>query len=58
VAPHIHVETPDGECKFWLEPIRLARNKGVSPITVREIERLVFEHKALLEEKYYEYFQC
>lgn len=56
--PHIHVETPDGECKFWLEPIRLARNKGVPPITVREIERLVFEHKALFEEKYHEYFQC
>jgi hypothetical protein len=28
--PHIHIETPDGECKFWLDPIRLARNKGVS----------------------------
>jgi hypothetical protein len=28
---HIHVETPDGECKFLLDPIRLAGNKGVSP---------------------------
>jgi hypothetical protein len=25
--PHIHVATPDGECKFWLQPVRLARNK-------------------------------
>lgn len=51
---HIHVDTPDGECKFWLEPIRLARNKGVSPQVIREIERLVFEHQAFLKEKYYE----
>jgi len=50
--PHIHVATPDGECKFWLGPIRLARNKGVSPATLREIEKLVFEHQTLLKRKY------
>jgi hypothetical protein len=50
--PHIHVATPDGECKFWLEPICLARNKGVEAKTVRRIEKLVFEHYALLKEKY------
>ncbi|MEA1981170.1 MAG: DUF4160 domain-containing protein [candidate division Zixibacteria bacterium] len=27
--PHIHVATPDGECKFWLQPVRLAKNIGV-----------------------------
>lgn len=53
--PHIHVAIPDGECKFWLEPVRLARNKGVPPHAVREIERLVFEHHALLVEKYHEF---
>jgi hypothetical protein len=24
--PHMHIATPDGECKFWLKPISLARN--------------------------------
>ena len=52
--PHIHVATTDGECKFWLKPIRLARNKGVSPITLRDIEKLVFENLTLLKDKYYE----
>jgi hypothetical protein len=52
--PHTHVETADGECKFWLEPIRLARNKGLPPLTVRRIEKLVFENIKLLKEKYYE----
>jgi len=52
---HIHVATPEGECKFWLDPIRLARNKGVSPRTVRNIEKLVFENQNLLMEKYNEF---
>jgi len=53
---HIHVETPDGECKFWLDPIRLAGNKGVSPEVIRKIERIVFEYRTFLEEKFYEHF--
>ena len=53
--PHIHVATPDGECKFWLMPIKLAGNKGVRPHEIREIEKLVFEYSDLLMEKYNEY---
>jgi len=52
---HIHVETTDGECKFWLEPVRLARNKGVPSMVIREIEKLIFENHNFLKEKYYEY---
>nr|MBF0223667.1 DUF4160 domain-containing protein [Desulfobulbaceae bacterium] len=51
--PHIHVATPDGECKFWLDPVRLARNKGVAPATVRQIETLVYNNLQLLLEKYH-----
>jgi hypothetical protein len=53
---HIHVETPDGECKFWLDPIRLARNKGVLPQHIRQIERIVFENRDFLEGKFYDHF--
>jgi len=53
--PHIHVATPDGECKFWLAPIALARNKGVSPRVVRQIEKLVFENQVFLRDRYNEY---
>ncbi|PIP08376.1 MAG: hypothetical protein COX51_04575 [Syntrophobacteraceae bacterium CG23_combo_of_CG06-09_8_20_14_all_50_8] len=52
----MHVETPDGECKFWIDPVRLARNKGVPPETIRQIERIVFEYQDFLEDKFYEYF--
>lgn len=53
--PHIHVRTSDGECKFWLDPVMLARNRGLAPHSIREVERLVFEHQAFLLEKYNEY---
>ncbi len=36
--PHIHVRTPDGECKFWLSPVRLAKLEGVKPVDARRIE--------------------
>lgn len=52
---HVHVASADGECKFWLEPVRLASNHGLSAATVRKIERLVYEHEALLREKYGEF---
>jgi len=52
--PHIHIEYGASECKFWLSPISLARNKGIKPPKLREIEKLVFKHNNFLLEKYYE----
>jgi len=53
--PPIHVEYGSGECKFWLNPISLARNKGIRPPKLREIEKLIFEHNEFLMEKYFEF---
>ncbi|MGZ8256826.1 MAG: DUF4160 domain-containing protein [Gallionella sp.] len=55
--PHIHVDTGDGECKFWLEPIRLARSRNVSPVVLRRIESVVFERQAFFKEQWHEFFQ-
>ena len=55
--PTSHVATADGECKFWLEPIGLANNKGLRADLVRHIERLVYDYAEFLKEKYYEYHQ-
>ena len=52
---YIHIETPDGECKFWLSPVLLARNNGVPPHRLRELEKLVFEYEEFLKSKYYEF---
>jgi hypothetical protein len=52
--PHIHVRSPDGECKFWLDPVELARNNGIAAHELRTLERLVFEHREMLLEKFHE----
>lgn len=52
--PHIHIRAPDGECKFWLEPVALALVNGIKPHEIRVIERPVFEHKATLLSAYHE----
>jgi hypothetical protein len=52
---HIHVRSPEGECKFWVEPVSLARNRGIPGHDLRNIERLVFEHQQLLIEKFHEH---
>jgi hypothetical protein len=52
---HIHVRTSEGECKFWLEPIGLAANRGLPAIELRRIERLVFEHQEYLIQRYHEH---
>jgi len=39
---HVHVSSPDGEAKFWLEPIvALSQNYGLPPKQLKEIQRVV-----------------
>jgi Domain of unknown function (DUF4160) len=52
---HIHVDAGDGECKFWLDPIGLASQRGMSVSELRKAERIVFEYKQLFLEKYHEF---
>lgn len=53
--PHIHCRKENSECKFWLNTILLAENKGFRNHEVREIEKLVFEYKEKFLEAYYEF---
>ncbi|MBJ7899345.1 MAG: DUF4160 domain-containing protein [Cyanobacteria bacterium RI_101] len=52
---HIHVRSPDGECKFWLEPITLASNRGIPPHELRQVEKLVYNNQELLKTAYYDF---
>jgi hypothetical protein len=43
---HIHVQSADGEAKYWLEPtIELARNHGLNTTDLSRVEQLVKEHE-------------
>lgn len=55
--PHVHVERDDCECKFWLEPIALERNRGFPRKAINTIHRLLEWNHALLMERWHEYFR-
>lgn len=43
---HVHVQSPDGEAKFWLEPgISLAHNHGLKQSALSESLNLIKEHE-------------
>ncbi|MBI4818260.1 MAG: DUF4160 domain-containing protein [Deltaproteobacteria bacterium] len=52
---HVHIDAGEGECKFWLELVGLASNRGLSAIIVKRVERLVYENQTLLREKFREF---
>jgi len=51
----MHVRASGKECKFSLESVSLARNRGIPAHDLKEIERLVYEHQETLSKKYHEY---
>jgi hypothetical protein len=54
--PHVHIDRDDLTCKFWLDPVVLARNLGFSAKELREMERLVIDNQQELLEAWHEYF--
>lgn len=51
--PHVHVDRDDSSAKFWLNPIALASNLGLSARELRKIEKVVREHLTELLERWY-----
>ena len=43
---HVHVSSPEGEAKFWIEPvIELAENYGLSQKQINEIKKVIKENE-------------
>ena len=43
---HIHVFSPEGEAKFWLEPsVEVPVSKGISEVSLKRIERIIIDRK-------------
>jgi hypothetical protein len=49
------VERQDKTCKFWLEPLELARSHGFSARELNLIRRLIGTHLAAILEAWYEH---
>jgi len=54
----MHVISPDGEAKFWLEPkIELAVNKGLGEIELGELKRIVEERQNEIRDSWKRHFK-
>ncbi len=55
---HIHVQSADGEAKYWVDPkIELARNYRFNDQDLRRIERLVEEHEQEIRDAWDSHFR-
>jgi hypothetical protein len=52
---HVHVERDDNRAKFWLEPVRLQSSGGFRPAEIRELQRVVEQHRDALVRSWNEY---
>ena len=54
--PHIHIRRDRRIVKFWLDPLRLARNGGLPQHEINRIRVIVEDHRALFLERWNEFF--
>jgi hypothetical protein len=55
--PHIHITAPGKTVKVWLSTLTPVRPAGYAAHELREVLDLVRANRALLEEKWDEYFR-
>ncbi len=57
---HIHAEKGDMECKFWLllEEIEIKEEYSfnMSPVSKREVKKIIYQHFDIIVEAWNEYF--
>jgi hypothetical protein len=55
---HVHIATPDGNAKFWLEPtIALAIYHNLSPQVLRKLDDLVREREDEIRKAWDDHFR-
>ena len=55
--PHVHVKTPEGEAKFWLEPIiALEFSYRIGATDLHKIELIIREHEDEFRNYWRNYF--
>jgi Domain of unknown function (DUF4160) len=54
---HIHIQSPDGEAKFWIEPeIELARNYALRAQDLSRVLQLVVDHEQEIRDAWRSHF--
>jgi hypothetical protein len=56
---HVHVISPDGEAKFWLEPVvALAANKGFGAAELNELKHIIEERQNEIRDHWRRHFRA
>ena len=53
--PHVHVERDRNTCKFWLDPLMLARNHGFAAHELTRIRQIIRQHHEQIMEAWYDH---
>lgn len=54
---HIHIQSADGETKFWLKPVQQVWNRGYNERQLRQIERHINDNLDTLVRAWVEFFE-
>jgi hypothetical protein len=46
--PHVHITKEDNEAKFWLDPVKVARESRFRKSDLRDIERIIEDNLEFL----------
>jgi hypothetical protein len=52
---HVHAQRDAASCKFWLSPLTLAANYGVSSSDLKSIKRIIFQYRPRIVEAWREH---
>ncbi|USU11131.1 DUF4160 domain-containing protein [Sphingomonadaceae bacterium OTU29THOMA1] len=55
-TPHVHVDRAEATIKVWLNPVEVAKSRGFRAHEINDILTMVAEHRAMLVERWHEYF--
>ena len=54
---HVHVQSPEGEAKFWLEPrIEPAQSYGLPPHEINAALQLIRENEDVIRRAWHDHF--
>jgi hypothetical protein len=52
---HVHVQRERMICKFWMQPVVLARNQGFAPKELSTIREIILKNRNKIMEAWYEH---
>ncbi len=55
---HVHVQYQAGVVKFWITPVAVADNKGMSAKDLKNAFAIVKQNEQLIKEKWNEFFSA